>query len=172
MNHSNTHSKLLDIIGLSKESSIILGRLLSELKRDDSFKEAIGEGIDTWRDYLAQPEIGLSVGEANRMVQIYDEFVSRLGFNEAYLAEIPVKNLHYLLPIVKKMDLSDDVDELLESARTLSQKDFKERIYDLKDDSGERTYEYLVMKRCIETGNMTKVHDITSEEIKEKLNVG
>lgn len=148
-----------------------MGKLLRELKDGDKYKEAVGAGIDTWNDYLAQPEIGLSIGEANRLVQIYGEFVVRLGFDEEYVATIPLKSIHYLLPIVKSMDGEDDVDGLLEDARNLSQKDFKERLFEIKHEDKERTYEYLVMEKCIETGNMTKVHDVNSDLIKETFNL-
>lgn len=166
------HSQLVATIGISKKSFIAIGKLLSDLKKEDLFKQAVGEGIDTWADYVAQPEVSLSIGEANRLIQIYDEFVARLGFDANYIAEVPLKNIHYLLPIVKKMNADDNVDDLLADAKSLSQKDFKERVYDVRSgDVVERTYEYMIMKKCVETGNMTKVHGIESELIKRQFNL-
>lgn len=155
----------------AKQNFVLMGKLLYSLKTDDSFQEAVGEGIDTWEDYIQQPEIGLSKGEANRLVQIYEHFIDRLGFTHEIVSEVPVKNLHYLLPIVKDMDNVDEVGALLADATMLSQKDFKERLYDIKHEEDERTYGYLIMKKTVETGNMVKVHDISSEDIKSKFSL-
>ncbi len=145
-----------------------MGKLLYELKQSSKFKLAIGKGIDTWDDYIAQPEIQLSKGEAERLSQIYEYFVIQYGISEEELSEVPIKSLHYLLPIAKKNEDKDDMKEMVLSASTLSQKDFKERIGELKYGD-DRTYEYLVMKRCIQTGTLTKVHDISSQDIKNSF---
>ena len=73
---------------------------------------------------------------------------------------------------------NDKVDELLEDARFLAQKDFKDRLYDRQiessNDETERTYTYLIMKRCKETSNLTRVFGIESSQIEDwvaKLNI-
>lgn len=159
------HQRLLESIAFTKTGFVVIGKLLYELNKDDNFLDAVGEGIDTWDDYISQPEISLSRGEANRLMQIYEEFVLKIGLTETELSEIPVKNLHYILPMVKKGLPKEQLDVLIDDARHLAQKDFKEKVYETKHDTDERTYEYMVMKRCIETGVLTKVHDITSEQI-------
>lgn len=148
-----------------------MGKLLYELKKG-GFKDAVGAGIDTWDDYIAQPEINLSKGEADRLVQIYEQFVCRFGLTEKQMSEIPIKNLHYLLPIVKRQRDSHDEGtlELIESASVLSQKDFKLRVGEIKYD-GNLTYEYMVMKRCNETGSLSKVHDISSKAIQDVFGI-
>lgn len=159
------HRALLNIISTAKQNFVLMGELLYQLKVDDNYLEAVGEGIDTWIDYIKQPEIGLSKGEANRLIDIYHYFINTLGFKKDYIANVPIKNLHYLLPIVKKMEDKEDVSELLNEATHLSQKDFRERVYDIKSDDGERTYTYVVMKKCNETNTMERVYDIESEDI-------
>lgn len=165
------HEKLLESISYTKKGFIIIGKLLYELKNDNTFALAIGAGIDSWRDYLSQPEIGLTIGEASRLIQIYEEFVLRLGLSEDIVASIPIKNLHYLLPIAKQAQTVEDMGGLVGDAQTLSQKDFKERLYEVKHYEDERTYGYLVMKRCIETGVLSRVHDISSEMLKRTFNL-
>lgn len=162
------HSKLIETIGFSKKSFIIIGKLLFILRRNETYKNAIGEC--SWTEYIAQPEISLTKGEADRLIQIYEEFVKRLGFSEDEVAEIPIKNIHYLLPIAKSKERGA-VEPLFYDAQHLSQKDFRERIYDIKHNTDNRTYSYMVMRKCNETGTLTKVHNISSEEIIEKLNV-
>lgn len=165
-NPYDVHKHLIEVIKFSKRGFIAIGKLLSHLREDDAYLDAVGEGIDTWDAYLSQPEIGLSRGEANRLIQIYEQFCVRFGFDEDYVSSVPVKNLHYLLPIVKDMDVEDDVDELLADAQNLSQKDFREKMYEIKQEEPSYTYEYLVMKQRKETGQLSRVHGIESEEIK------
>ena len=174
-NAYDLHSKLLNTIGFSKKSFVLMGKLLSELKKNSLYRQAVGEGIDTWTDYLSQPEIGLSNGEANRLVQIYEEFVVRINLSEDYVAEIPIKNLHYLLPIAKGMG-ADEVVLLAEEAHVLSQRDFRERCWETKiEKTGQeknKTHEYIIMDKVIETNTMTKVHGIPSDRIKEVFKLG
>lgn len=163
------HQALIRLITTAKQNFILMGELLYNLKQEDNFKQAVGEGIDTWVDYVKQPEIGLSKGEANRLVQIYEHFVARLGFSPETISEVPIKNLHYLLPIVKGMDNVDDVGAMLADATLLSQQDFKERLHDIQHNE-ERTYEFIIFRKSIETGSLSRVYDISSEQIISKFN--
>lgn len=168
------HTKLLEVILNSKRNFVVMGQLLHELKEEDNFKLVIGEGIDTWNDYISQPEIGLSKAEADRLIQIYEQFVLRFGISPEELATVPVKNIHYLLPIIKEMDETEEnsVEAYLADARELSQKDFRERVHDIKSgEDGLRTYEYVVMRKCLETGGLQKVHGIDSETIRQTFNL-
>ncbi len=169
------HDMLLTVVHLSKKSFVTMGRILSALRQDDNYKKAVGAGADNWHDYLKQPEIGLSTDEASRLIQIYEEFILRLGYDEDTISEVPVKNMHYLLPLAKKMDKGDDIDDLVACATLLSQKDFKEKIYDVKaaemGEKATRTYEYMIMKKTLETGTMEKVHDVDSNMIKRMFNL-
>lgn len=171
------HKILVSILGYSKHSFVAIGKVLKELKKEDAFKKITGSGgsgetLDRWEGYLGLKEIGLTPGEAARLIRIYDEFVVRLGYDEDTIAAIPVKNIHYLLPIIKKMDSREEADELVADATLMSQRDFKELVYELKKKAaGEkavRTYEYIVMKKTMETGTMSRVN-IASDNIKEKL---
>ena len=100
--------------------------------------------------------------------QIYQTFILELGYGEDYISDIPIKNLHYLLPIAKN---GGDIEELANHAKVLSQKDFRELVHELKTDSPDRTYEYMIMRKCLETGNLNKVHGIDSEQIINKFNL-
>lgn len=164
------HEALKYVVHLSKRSFVMTGRILHELKKDDKYMQAVGKGADTWKDYLRQPEIGLSEGEASRLMQIYEEFILRLGYDEDTISSVPVKNMHYLLPLAKRLENKEEVDELVADATLLSQKDFKERIFDVKvEESGgdlKRTFEYVIMRKTLETGAMDRVHEIDSDMIK------
>lgn len=162
------HNELLKLISLTKHSFVAIGRLLYEIYQNESYKEVVGDGIDSWVEYLAQPEIGLSKGDASRLMQVYEKFVLELGYSEEEIGEIPNGNMKYLLPVVKK-DVKD-VDKLVDSAKNLSQRDFRDTIYDIKNNyEKERTYSFVIMKRCNETGTLTKGADIASSEIERFL---
>lgn len=169
MDSNQLHQALASEVFSSKRGFVQVGKLLAELKRDDNFRSAIGDGIDTWNAYLAQPEIGLSISEANRYIQIYEQFIQRFGYSEEEVATVPLKNLQTLLPLAKSSTDSDSeeaIRSLFQDAAHLSQRDFKERIYEATTDTEIRHYEYLVMKKCVETGSMRKVHDLPSDLIK------
>lgn len=119
---------------------------------------------------MKQPEIGLTVGEANKLIDLYTTFVLELGYSEEQLSSISLKNLKVLLPLVKQG--VQNLEELMDQARTLSDKDFKDALIETSESLVEvpRTYKYVVMKVCNETKNMSKVHEIT-DEIKQQLNL-
>lgn len=156
------HQYLVQVIQRSKKSFVKVGQLLYDLKKSGAYKKAVGDGIDTWDDYISQPEINLSRAEADRLMQIYEQFVLIRGIDRERLSEVPIKNLHYLLPLAKKGGAN--IEELLDAAATLRQHDFKARVGELQYN-GELTYEYMIMRRCIETGSLSKVREIPSDVI-------
>lgn len=161
------HENLVNTIRNAKINFVQIGALLYFLKQDDNFKLAVGS-IDTWEEYLRQPEISLSSGEASRLEQIYSVFCEKFGYSVDRIAAVPIKNLHYLLPIAKE---SKDIEDLLNDAEHLSQKDFRERVFEAKNTDDTRTYEYILMQKTIETGNLKKVHGIDSQKLKETFNL-
>lgn len=167
------HNLLVSVVSFSKKSFVAMGKILRELREEDNFRQAIGSGVDSWDDYLKQPEIGLDSREANRLISIYEEFIIRLGYDEDTVANIPVKNIHYLLPLVKKFETKEEADELIADATFLSQKDFKRRLGDIKVEDGvlTLTYEYMIMRRTNETATMDRVPGITSEMIVQMFNL-
>ena len=144
-----------------------LGKILRDLKEEDNYKKAIGD-TDTWQHFVKQPEIGLTVGEANKLIDIYQTYIEDLGYSEEQLSSISFKNLKILLPIIKEG--VQNHEELIDKARTLSDKDLKDALIETEESLVEvpRTYKYVVMKICKETKNMSKVHELT-EEIKQQL---
>jgi len=167
-NAQQTHAELLEAIAMTKKSFVLMGQLLYKLRRNESYKTVVGEGADTWADYLSQPEIGLTKGEAGRLMSIYEVFCLNFGYSPEEIGDVPVKNMHYLLPVAKNMEDREEVDGLLNDARQLKQSDFKERVYDFKtEETGERTYSFVVMRKCNETNNLQKVHGISNEDIKD-----
>lgn len=163
------HQNLLTLLRNSRKNFIFQGKILYLLRVNGAYKNSFG--ADTWDDYLKSPEIGMSRREADLLIKIYETFVLKFGYSEEYLSEIPRTAINLILPFISKYP-KEKIEEMLLAAQTLSIKDFKERFYDIRSDNkGERTYEYIIMKRCIETGTMEKIHDIESDKIKEFFNL-
>jgi hypothetical protein len=169
MTPHESYTSLVAKVSMMNYNFITLGGVLRELKEGDRFKEAVGD-TDTWQHFVKQPEVGLTVGEANKLIDLYTTFVLELGYSEEQLASISLKNLKVLMPVAKQG--VQNLEELLEQARTLSDKDFKDALIETEDSLVEvpRTYKYVVMKVCNETKNMSKVHELT-DEIKQQLNL-
>lgn len=170
MNPHQLYTTLVAKTSVMNYNFITLGKVLRDLKEGDRFKEAVGD-IDTWQHFVKQPEVGLTVGEANRLIELYTTFVLELGYSEEQLSSISLKNLKVLLPVAKQG--VQNLDELLEQARTLSDKDFKDALIETSESLVEvpRTYKYVVMRVCNETKNMAKVHGIESSSISEAFNI-
>lgn len=162
------YQKLLTTIKMGRMAGVMLGKYLFELKANNAYQQAVGEGIETWVDFLKMPEVSIPASEATRAMEIYEEFCLRRGYSLEMLAEAGTKTMHYLLPIAKKYDIEEPrMTELIQAGANLPLNSFRERLQDFK--GGERHYEFMVMRKCKETGTMQKVHDITTEMIVEAM---
>lgn len=156
------HAALIQRRKIAREDDWVLAKLLYNIRRYELWRLATG-GVDTWEDYLKQPEIGISKHKADKLIRIYDYFITSGYYTVEELAGVP----WYALDYVAKRK-SGRHRELLEASKHLTQKDFKEHYFDV-EEGGDRTYTFVVMKKCDQTGNLEKVHGIESEFIKEKL---
>lgn len=169
LNGFQIHTALSNLCKTNNIVDIKTAQYLYRLRRYDLWRDTTG-GIDTWEDYLKQPEINIPKSKANQLIRIYEYFgVKNKGWDTN---DVPL----YVLDIIsKKNPPSSVITEMLEAGKTLSKSDFKERFHDLVNGTPEqdavRTYSYIIMKKCNETGNITKVHDIDSDDIKNKFNL-
>lgn len=164
------YQSLLKVLELKRFAGVALGEKLFKLKANNEYKNATG--IESWDDFLKSPEISIDSRESNRAMQTYYQFCVRRQFTLSDLAGVPVKSLHRLLPLAKGDRLADgDLQTLVADAASLSQSAFKERLYDVvSGESGIRTFDFLLMRKCRETGNLQKVHGFSSEKIQEVFN--
>lgn len=129
---------------------IELGSALAELKQSKEY-----EGYaESFVDAVKSPEVGLSVAEANQLINIAKKF----GLLE--VDELPSYHIMKLM-VNKQVDM-----DLLESAQTLSVTDFKELIKDKELGTQDRTYEYEIIKRAQESGSIKRVY---GEELLEAM---
>lgn len=139
---------VINSVNSYKQAIQNLGGVLHEAK--GVYPDLVGEGINTWRDFVEQPEIGLTVREANSLIELSNWLSGTL---------VPLCDLNLA---TARFGASRGISDpnLVEDMRVLSLKDFKERHYDVVkgEDNAPRTYEYMVMKRCKETGSLQRVY--------------
>ena len=166
------HQELLNVVTKNKYNFLEQGKLLYQLRKNSIYRESTG-GIDSWHEYLAQPEIGMSPTQANKLLHIYELFIKKLNYREEEIIKISVKTLNYLIKRQEEFEKlsKEKQDEIISQAQVLSHKDFKEAYFDQKSEGTKeiRHYEYVLMKKCLETGTMSKVHDISSEIIYDAI---
>lgn len=161
----NVYEALISSISYDNLSKIEIGKLLKELKQGNRWKHSIGDGIETWNQFLKQPEIGLTVHRANALIKIYENLIENMNGNISDFQGISYMNLLRLAMLPKV------TDELIEQARMLSDRDFREVIVENNTPNYTPTYSYMVMRKCKETGSLTKVHGITSDEVAQAFNL-
>lgn len=168
MKANELYNKLVNMSSKSRSIDIYTGKYLYELKVYDLWRDSVG-GIDRWEDFLKQPEVNISVSRANKLIKIYEFFVVKNKITDIdLLNKAPVSVLAYI--VKKDVKDKDLIIELIENGINLKSSDFKEVVSDVVDGFG-RTYTYMVMSRCNETGNLTKVHNIESDIIKKTFNL-
>lgn len=150
-------SKLQELAQYNTTFALMTGQTLTGLFRNSVH---LAEGHQSWTEYIKQPEFGLSVGEASKLMKMYSLFIETMGYS---LEDLQNKNLKALKKIEthwgKRKLTKEQVRELVEKSEHLSLADVAEEIADTQ--STNRTYEYVVMKRCIETNGLTKEHELT-----------
>lgn len=161
------HKKLVSTVHKNKINFIEQGRILSQLRKYSTYREAIGDGVDSWHEYLSQPEIGMSPTQANKLLNIYELFIEKLKYEEEEIIKIPIKTINYITKRKEEFEefSKEDKDEIINQAQFLSYKDFKEAFFDKKSEESKevRTYTYILMKKCDQTSIMKKVHDVDQE---------
>ncbi len=147
------------------------GKSLDKLRKNESYKTAVG-GFFTWEEYLKQPEINLSASTANTMILAYNLICLSLGKTLEEGSVYPISGIRFACKRYKEGELTkEEAINILEASKELSFKDLKEFYQDARTQDPARTYEYVVMRRTKETNNLTKVHDIGSEQIKTAFNL-
>lgn len=147
------------------------GELLYSLRRNGAYREVVGEGIDSWVDFLAQPELKLTRAVADKLIEIY-EFIVKNDIFVNYLSDLPWQSMHKIVRAVKKDNLPREKwEEMINAGKFLSEKDFKHAFFDIQKPDTDKTYKYIVMKKCNETGSLEKVHEVENKDIIKAFNL-
>jgi len=137
---------------------IRLGYLL-KLAQEKGLAQAMG--YDTWAQYLATPEISISVSTASRLINIWDILVLKFKFETDGLTGIDMSKLFEILPVVRQLKSKDEVSGWLDKARELGMHDLRiEKIsYQTGNDSATCEHEWseTCYWRCEKCGDISRV---------------
>lgn len=89
--------------------------MFKKIRDDKLYKLA---GCQTFKEFIAQPEIAFSHSTVYDYIAVYRVYVEELGINPEHIADITYSKLRRVLPVVEK-----DPEEWLSKARTLSRGD-------------------------------------------------
>lgn len=154
---SSRWDEFLTGIDAYKGAILYLGTLLKRAKED--YQDIVGEGINSWHDFLAQPEVGLTVREANSLIKL----VEWLDDTNTNIDELNLSTAKF----AANKGIVDDIDDM----KVLSLKDWKDRHHEEKTNNAPQTYTYMVMKRSNETGSLSRVYGVEDleETIKKRI---
>ena len=126
VNIDQAHENYTYIVELKKNINSSFWQLVTELKkcRDNNYWQVLGH--ESWSSYLAQPEIDLVVGTVDNYITVYNAFKEKDLLTHA-LVELSIGKLQAITPYLT----SDNAEELLEKAKTLSRSDLRDEMREL-----------------------------------------
>lgn len=126
----------IDLIHTQSRNFFEIGQIFKEIK-DEKMWQYMGEGgYDSWKAYLAQPEIYLSQKTVDAYIYIYEVYVERLGISIDVLETVSIHKLNQLASLVKDLDAEQAV-EIVEKVRELGARDFNDELKELKGENPE-----------------------------------
>lgn len=131
-----THNLYIKTIALVAKQRILfleLGEVLYEIKSKQLYKKMGDGGFDTWKSFLANPEIDLSVQMADIYVRIYEYYILELKKSKEEIQHLPILRLNRLLPKLENAT-PEEREEWLDKAKLLSYTDF---IQELREGATE-----------------------------------
>jgi len=157
------HTKIVSLANFTREQArrlvFEMGKLLKVVKEKKLYEKL---GYDTFASYVADPEIGLTEGNANHYIRVYETFIERLKIKEKELEGIAFNRLLRLVPLLNE---GKKPEEWLEKAKALSESDFIFEIKNAKGELGEVKVPFPKMYRCKDCGEI--VIDLEVENICE-----
>jgi len=116
-----------------EDNFIILGQLLSEIKRGKLYKY---KGYENFKDFI-ETEYRLSGSLAGKMVQTFDLFVEEMDVDEGTMKEIGFDKLQMIRPFVQKAEWADR-DQWVETAAEMPTKELRDHIKEIKAKEKEQ----------------------------------
>lgn len=133
-----------------------VARRLYEIKKDKLYKYWDESEDTTWKSYISQSEIPVSVHIANHWTRIWEKLVIENGYDPKKLCSIPYTKLYDLIPVLEQRRICAGTDkefeefkqEWLSKAENNSRSDLREEIDEyLSDNSKEEAEEDTSSKK-------------------------
>jgi hypothetical protein len=118
------YSQTIALIRGQRKLFLELGYVLSIIKEKGLYREMGDGGFDTWRSFLANPEINITPSTADVYIKVYSFYVEKLGMPKDEILLIPLVRLNMMKSKLEGMTELER-GELIEKAKTLSYTDFK-----------------------------------------------
>jgi len=115
--------KLSQILKISAVSFLEAGRLFHELRKNNLYKYVFGE--QTWKEFLASPEVARSESYAIRAVRAYEIFIVHYGL-KAEKIPLDEGRMQDIIPYLKDKTMpKEEFLLLVDKAASLSRQDLR-----------------------------------------------
>lgn len=148
----NIYQETINLIRSQRKLFLDLGFILKQIKEKKLYTYFGNGGFDTWRSFLANPEINLSPSTAEVYIKVYDFYIEKLKMSKDEVLSIPLVRLNMMKATLEKMD-DKEREELIEKAKTLSYEDFR------IETSGEDRKRAIKVTRCSKCSKLIIKYD-------------
>lgn len=138
----NLYQQTVNLIKTQRKLFLDLGFFLKEIKDKKLYTYFGDGGFDTWRSFLANPEINISPSMAEVYIKVYEFYIEKLKLPRDEVLSIPLVRLNMMKATLEKMD-DKERGELIEKAKTLSYNDFR-----IETSNGGETKRAIKVTRC------------------------
>lgn len=136
-------TQVVEQVASQRSSWVVLARYLADFH---SGKGWTSLGIESFNEWLAQPEISLGRGDAYAMIGAWRELVVEREVELEELAVLDISKVAVVLPVIRSGEV--DLEEALSDCAALSRSDLRARYQD------STAAEYRVCETC---GSRVKV---------------
>jgi len=143
---------------------VVLGQLLSEIKRTKLFKF---KGYKTFREFV-ENEFNLSGSFAAKVIGTYEFFIEKLDIDEMSVKNIGLDKLSLIKPIVKDMNFTE-TEEWIKKAEEVPTTELREEIKEMRERKKDRskTVKDVLIDQYIE--RMVTFFNCSRKELNFKL---
>lgn len=139
------HQRFLELKAQGMVVYLEMAACLLTIRKEKVYKDM---GCETFKEYLALPELGLSEASAYYMMDIYRTFCVRLGLHPGELQDVYWTKLREILGVVNK----ENCLEWVGKARELSRSDLITEV-ELHEDKIKRNHNHVwkdeTWQRCV-----------------------
>jgi len=148
------YQKTIFLLKEQRKLFLDLGFVLAQIKNNQLYKQMGDGGFDTWRSFLANPEINISPSTADVYIKVYEFYIEKLKLPRKEVLEIPLVRLNMMKSKLESLN-EEERGELLAKAKTLSYEDFKiEAIH-----NGVETKRAVKITKCLTCGRLIIKYD-------------
>jgi len=148
------YTQTIALIRGQRKLFLDLGFVLSKIKHNKLYLEMGEGGFDTWRSFLANPEINISPSTADVYIKVYNFYIEKLKLPREEVLDIPLVRLNMMKSKLEGLNESER-DDLIAKAKTLSYNDFKIEAI----DNGKEIIRAIKVTKCEKCGKLIIQYD-------------